>query len=430
MSKSDMFCVSYIVEIYWIHPISEGVSMQKRSYTLPDMHLPLLLLLIALGYLFIHDIAGGTLLTHDPFDSYTLQAMAWLRGDVYLADGDQFSWLELAVYHGRYFVSFPPVPTLPMIPMVLIFGADTPNNLIVGLYAMIAVAGAYRACRAAGLDTRYSSFWALFAVLACNMLEISTNGGVWLQAQTLNMALMMWGVVCILHGRRIAGMILFALAVGCRPFSIFMIPIALYYFYRQDRRSAPEEKPIVRVARLWKAVLAAVLIGAAYMRYNWIRFDNPFEFGHNYLPEFLNAEYGQFNIRYLWPNLRNILLRPVTLLPTGELNFPMFDGFMFYVVNPFFIVWFVRLIRDIWFKRMTGPLVALCIGLLINLLCLCLHRTFAGWQFGARYTVDLIPYAFMYLLLSGKDRPRIWEQFLCGFGLLFNAYGALLMRLQ
>jgi hypothetical protein len=406
--------------------------MQKNTHALSDRHLalPLMMVLIALGYLFIHDIAGGTLLTHDPFDSYTLQAMAWLRGETILADGQHYPWLELAVYHGDYYVSFPPVPTLPMLPMVILFGANTPNNLMVGLYAMIAIVGAYRACRAIGLDVRYSCFWALFAVLACNMLEISTSGGVWLQAQTLNMALMMWGIDCALRNRRVSSMILFALAVGYLPFSILMIPVALYYFYWQDRRNAPDHKPAVQVLRLWKPVLAAALIGAAYMWYNWIRFNNPLEFGHNYLPEFLNSEYGQFHIRYLWPNLRNILFRPVTLLPTGELNFPMFDGFMFYIANPFFIVWFVRLIQDIRYKRITGTLIALCIGFVVNLLFLCLHKTFAGWQFGARYTIDLIPYAFLFLLLSGKDRPRLWEQFLCAFGLLFNAYGMLIMRLH
>ena len=406
--------------------------MQNKTRTLGDRYadLPLMLLLIALGYLFVHDIAGGTLFAHDPYDSYTLQAMAWLRGEIFLADGQSYPWLELAVYQGAYYVSFPPVPTVLMLPMALLFGPHTPNNLMVGLYGMMAVIGAYRACRAVGIQTRYSCFWALFAVLACNMMEISTNGGVWLQAQTLNMALVMWGIDCALRRRRVTSMILLALAVGCRPFTIFLIPVTLYFFIWQDRQKAPDQRPVMLALRLWKCVVAAAVIGAVYMWYNWVRFDNPLEFGHNYLPEFVNAEYGQFHVRYLPTNLRNIFLRPVTVLPTGELSFPMFDGFMFYLVNPFFIVWFVRVFQDIRRKRMTGPLIALAIGLAVNLLCLCLHKTFAGWQFGARYTIDLIPYAFFYLLLSGKDKPMRWEQFLCAFGLMFNAYGTLTMRLQ
>lgn len=407
--------------------------MKKKRFlhTLANIHVELLmlLLLVAIGYLLLHDIAGGTLFSHDVFDQYTRQATAWLRGQAFIAGGQDYTWLELAVYQGAYYVSFPPVPTLPMLPLVLLFGTETPNNLVVALYAGLAVIGAYRACRACGMDAMQSCFWALFAVLAGNMLVISTNGGVWCQAQTLHMALLVWGIDCALRNRRAACAALLALAVGCRPFSILYLPIALYYFYWQDRRSDPQKKPSAALRRLIKPVLIMIVIGAAYMWYNWVRFDNPFEFGHRYLPEFTRTENGQFSIQYIWSNLRSVLFRPVTLLPTGALHYSMYDGFMFYVANPIFIVWGIRIVRDIRLKRMTGPMIALCAGLIVNLLCLCLHKTFGGWQFGARYTIDLIPYAFFYLLLSGKKKPYIIDQFLCGFGLLFNAYGAVTMRL-
>jgi len=404
--------------------------MPKKTRLLPDMHLFLMLLLIAVGYLCIHDIAGGTLFSHDPYDSYTLQAMAWLRGEAFLANGEHYPWLELAIYKGGYYVSFPPVPTLPMLPMTLIFGENTPNNLMVALYAIFAVIGAYRACRAGGMDAGQSCFWALFAVLAGNMMEISTNGGVWLQAQTLHMVLVMWGIDYALRNRRAACLALFALAVGCRPFSILWIPVALYYFYQQDRKANPDQKPTVQAVKLCNVLWPAALIGLGYMWYNWIRFADPFVFGHNYLPEFVNAEYGQFHIRYLPDNLRNIFLRPVTLLPTGELDFPMFGGFMFFIVSPIFIVWFAQLVKDIWAKRITGSMVALCLAFAVNLFLLCLHKSFGGWQFGARYTIDLIPYVFFYLILSGKQKPLLWEKCLFVFGFLFNAYGTVTMRLQ
>ena len=35
---------------------------------------------------------------------------------------------------------------------------------------------------------------------------------------------------------------------------------------------------------------------------------------------------------------------------------------------------------------------------------LLLHRTFGGFQLGARYVVDLIPYSFFYLLLCRRER--------------------------
>ena len=42
-------------------------------------------------------------------------------------------------------------------------------------------------------------------------------------------------------------------------------------------------------------LIPAMIIAIMYMYYNYIRFGNIFEFGHNYLPEFLEAEYKEFD---------------------------------------------------------------------------------------------------------------------------------------
>ena len=44
----------------------------------------------------------------NPFNSFTLQACSWLKGRLDL--GENYPWLELAIYEGKYYVSFPPFP--------------------------------------------------------------------------------------------------------------------------------------------------------------------------------------------------------------------------------------------------------------------------------------------------------------------------------
>ena len=82
-----------------------------------------------IGYLLLHDLAGGTLLVHEPLDSYTLQALAWRNGEVCLTNGQDYPWLELAIYNGKYYVSFPPLPSVLMLPLTFVFGENTPNTL-------------------------------------------------------------------------------------------------------------------------------------------------------------------------------------------------------------------------------------------------------------------------------------------------------------
>ena len=64
----------------------------------------------------------------NPYNSYALQTDSWLKGRLDL--GQDYPWLELAIYQGKYFVSFPPFPSYVLIPFVMIFGANTPDHLI------------------------------------------------------------------------------------------------------------------------------------------------------------------------------------------------------------------------------------------------------------------------------------------------------------
>ena len=76
--------------------------------------------------------------------------------------------------------------------------------------------------------------------------------------------------------------------------------------------------------------------------------------------------------------------------------------------------------------RIAGPAAA---AMAANLLLLLLHKTFGGWQFGARYTVDLLPYVLWMMAKQNPQAPQKWMLLLGGFGVLFNAFGALYMLL-
>ena len=89
------------------------MSLQKKAY---GRLLLCLLLTMAFACLLVHSLAGGTLLVHSVYDSYALQAENWLAGRTWIADGEKYTWLELAVYKGRYYVSFPPVPSVLALP--------------------------------------------------------------------------------------------------------------------------------------------------------------------------------------------------------------------------------------------------------------------------------------------------------------------------
>ena len=378
--------------------------------------------LMLLGYIFIHMLFGGTLLSYNCWDSYSLQAMSWLSGRLDM--GKNYEWLELAVYNGKYYLSFPPLPSVVMLPFVLLFGEKTPSNLVSALYGIFTAMIAYKILKKAGMKRGGAVFFAIAYVWGSNMLWLSTSGGVWFLAQGLNMLLLTACVYFAQQKMQMAAYAMAALAVGCRPFSVCMFLPLMAYFYMVDKDRPRAD----RIRGQIRSLIIPAFIALCYMLYNYVRFGNVLEFGHNYLPEFTESEKGQFSLSYILPNLYNLLLRPVTLRADLTLEYPLFDGFMFYIANPMFLIWFAAVVKDVLQKRLDAVRLCIVIAVFAELLLLCAHKTLGGWQFGARYTVDMLPMALMYLLLK-KDEPGGISAFIMAAGMMFNLYGALAMTM-
>ncbi|MDY2951857.1 MAG: hypothetical protein SOT04_07505, partial [Eubacteriales bacterium] len=276
--------------------------------------------LMLLGYMFMHTLFGGTLLSYNCWDSYSLQAMSWLSGRLDM--GKNYEWLELAVYNGKYYLSFPPLPSVVMLPFVLLFGEKTPSNLVSALYGTFTAMIAYKILKKAGMKRGGAVFFAIAYVWGSNMLWLSTSGGVWFLAQGLNMLLLTACVYFAQQKMQMAAYAMAALAVGCRPFSVCMFLPLMAYFYMVDKDRPRAD----RIRGQIRSLIIPAFIALCYMFYNYVRFGNVLEFGHNYLPEFTESEKGQFSLSYILPNLYNLLLRPVTLRADLTLEYPLFDG--------------------------------------------------------------------------------------------------------
>lgn len=405
--------------------------------------LAFLLLGMAFAYLLYHSLAGGTLLAHSPYDSYALMAENWLAGRSYIANGEQYPWLELAVYQGRYYHSFPPVPAVLALPWVALGGGAqaVPSHLLAALYGLAGAAGIYCLFARRGAQPAACLWWALLCTAGSNLCWMTTNGGVWFAAQSLNFTLSAWGLYCAAGqgaARHTLAAFLLALAVGCRPFSLLLLAAFFLALLQAEALQPPGKgggpKPLgfrLRApgAGFWLPFCAAAAVGAALAGYNFARFGSFTQFGHDFLPEFQRLEEGQFGLVYLLPNLKN-LLRPVALTAGLDLEFPLFNGFLFVLADPVFLWWGIRLCQKAARRQFALRDGAALAGFCAGLAALCLHETLGGWQFGARYLVDLIPWVLWAegFAAAGPARaPQRWEWFLCAAAVLFNAYGAVYM---
>ena len=90
----------------------------------------------------------------------------------------------------------------------------------------------------------------------------------------------------------------------------------------------------------------------------------------------------------------------------------------------------VWVVQDLFGRKLNGGKVLILVTFLVHMFLLLLHRTFGGYQFGARYAVDLIPYAFFYQLMrSEKHHVPVWQWCVLIAGFIFTFLGSLWIHL-
>lgn len=359
---------------------------------------------------------------HYPYESYLLQAQAWLKGQTHL--DENYSHLELAAYEGKYYVSFPPVPSVPMVLYTLLWGDDVPGGLFQKIYvAIAALLILSELMRTGRMKWGDCVAWALFLCLASAMLPVSLIGGVWYEAQILCFLFSICAIVAMQRQHPMLSCLCFALSVGCRPFSICLGPVLLMLYLEDAKLKRLSLRQSFR--RLMPGLIVGLCIAACYGAYNYVRFGNVFEFGHNYLPEFTSSEHGQFSLYYIAQNWKTLFFGAPFHITKAQLTFEKF-GFSMFLSCPILIcnlVWFIK--DDLLSRSMTRTKWVILLMGALNLLLLLMHKTLGGLQFGMRYALELVPMCFTWLLLSPDRRALTrWESTILGFGLIFNLVGS------
>jgi hypothetical protein len=362
------------------------------------------------------------LLSHSVYDAYTRQAQSWWAGRADLSEN--ISWLEIAEFGDRYYVSFPPFPSVIQFVLVPFFGLNTPDNLVNTLFGFGAFVLVYRYLRRRGQDGLVAALVALLMVLGSNLFYLSVTGWVWFSAQTQAFFFSVLAVFLIDSDKKAAWALSFlclGCAFACRPFNVVYAPLLVYMLYRKldDGRGAARA-----LARCIPYALPLAVVGVLAGAYNFVRFGNFLEFGHNYLPEFQSAK--QFSLSYLPVNFLEILK-----LPGTEAAFwPRFNGTLFFLVNPAYVLMASSLCRGRFGLKKLIYVLCLVVHVVLTL-C---HKTMGGWQFGARYMVDMLPFMLVIIGDDAQFRQRgqsvragfvVMPAVLTAVGVAVNIWGAL-----
>ena len=364
----------------------------------------------------LHALIGGSFWGPTFYNTYTRQALAWRQGLLHLPE--DVPHLELAIYEGEYYVSFPPLPSVVLLPLTYLFGINTPDALLVKLYALGACVLMYYALKRAGYKKRGAAALAFLICFSSSLLPLTLDGAVWYHAQVLAFFLTMAAVCLLTMDRPTLALLCYALSVACRPFNaLYGLPL-FFTWFSLSRRAGVSWKSASRP--LIPGVCLGLLVAFAIGFYNFIRFGNPLEFGHNYLPEFSFQGGIQFSIRHVGNHLKTFLWGLPVYWENGVMQVRQF-GYSMLLACPTLLLMLIQSVIDLVKKQASAEKAVVVFTCLLHAFFLMFHRTMGGFQLGARYAVDLIPYTFLFLLLTPEKKRVHWAEWaFLGASLVFT----------
>ncbi len=415
--------------------------------------------LFVIGLVVYGALAGSRLTRQSQAPQFVYQADAWLHGhlDVKppLVDNDwaKLETVELAsgqVVTGRrmitrpvfraldgseyprdqikgtrgttWYMSFPPLPTLLMVPSAAISGRTgndvLPTVLIAALILPLALL-LLRRLAEANLSTRTQreDLWLVGMLAFGTVLFFSAvQGKVWYTAHVLGIALALVYAWASIEAKRpiAAGLALGAAALTRTPMA-FMFPL---FALEAWRMAAGDRKQLVRT--LVRFAIPVVAFAIAGMIYNAIRFGSPTEFGHTYLDVRQQTQIEQWGLASYHYLARNLAVA-FTLLPELPGRPPWIQvgghGLALWVTTPIllFLLW----------PREKPPIHR---ALWITVACVALPSLFypnSRWvQLGYRFSLDYMVFLLMLLAIGGRPLTRVGKALIIA-GVVINLFGAL-----
>jgi len=431
----------------------------------------LLAALFAIGLAVYGALAWDRLGKQSPAPHFVYQADAWLHGRVAVAkplpnddwavvetveldDGSQVQGRRLitrrffrtldgrelpiarvkrSVTHDAY-VSFPPVPSLIMLPGAMIHGRAANDVIPTVVIAALILPLAFLLLRRladAKLSTRTprDDLW-LVAMLAFGsvLFFASVQGKVWFTAHVVGVALALVYAWASIEAKRpvVAGLAL-GLAALTRTSMAFMFPLFVFEAWRITRADHADRTAALRatVKRLVPFAIPIIAFAIVGMVYNQVRFGSPTEFGHSYLAlgdfrpvrqQVQIEQYGLASYQYLERNLAVAFTLLPDVLPRAPYLQISGHGLALWITTPLllFVVWPHTkgpLHRPLW---ITTALVALPSLFYMN----------SGWvQFGYRFSLDYVVFLLMLIAIGGRPLTRVAKGLIIA-GIVVNLFGA------
>jgi len=315
---------------------------------------------------------------------------------------------DLILFNGKYYLPYPPLPSLILIPFLAINYFYVNSVFISVLLTCLNFTLVYRLYRQIDVPTEYLP-WLIYGTIfgTSYWFVLLSSHHVYAFAETTSITLILL-LITELYGKCRAVLLglLLSCSFFCRQFTIFIVIFVIGYFIYKFKQDQHKNKLFIRKLILFLVPISIALI--IFFAYNYIRFSNPLDTGYGHL-EYIGvfkarrAEYGTFSFHYIPINLYYYLLKGFNIQFSGADMMKIVDvdtfGTALLIASPFLLS---------AFRAKCNRTLKLSIWVTISCILsgfLLYHSNGKDQVNASRFTLDFLPLLLILMAYSIKRFP-------------------------
>ncbi|MFH0863904.1 MAG: hypothetical protein V1858_02370 [Candidatus Gottesmanbacteria bacterium] len=355
---------------------------------------------------------------------FTLLAQSLIKGRLDLQPGSyRFPNADLALYKGKYYVYFGPLPAILAIPGVLMKGDRYPSSLVSLFSSIICFLLVYKIAKKFRFQKTDSWWLAIFFVFGTLVASVALIFFSAYQTQIIGLLFILLSINEYLNNKRYFLMGFYISMAMATRINLFLTLIFFILTLIQDKKSINQ-----KLINLVKLLTPIVLILIILFLYNFVRFGNFLETGFRYntaislSTDFQAAlRYGLFSFHHIPTNLYYLFFKGFDIFVEPNTNIATFpylghDGWGLSIIftSPLFILpFFLPGLKKSFNEILTIVIIAIPI------------MTYYGIgyiQYGYRYAMDFYPFLLLILLKSFNGKLLFSHKILIVYSVFINLF--------
>jgi len=367
---------------------------------------------------------------HDYFNYFSHLADAFLHGRLYLTDPPS-TFEELIKVGNKYFLIYPPMPAVLLMPYVAVLGVSFDHVSVSFLIGSLNIAVVYLIMRRLTEKEDIRVWMSVLFGFGTIHWYLATVGSVWYFAHIAATAFLLTAVLVTFTIRK---PFLIGLLLGAAYWSRLPTVLSLPFFVimLSDVWLLPKNGAgVLKRVRLRPLLLLGAGVGIFILLnflYNFLRFGSVFDVAYvkqsiypakEQISPWFNK--GLFDLSYIPYHLRILFLEPPVFMSTWPYVIPSKIGLSILITTPAFIF--------ALFAGIRSKLSLACWSAILPTAFLIFIKSGTGWtQFGYRYALDFYPFLLI-LTMMGIGRELKWyHKALIIAGVLVNLWGVLFIN--